>query len=299
MSISFSHQVKNELLKSEDENRCCMKSRLYGMALFSKNFSFKRITFQSENEGTTELFKRLLKELCNIDSKIEVSPSGKSFSVDINSKKNASKLMTFFGHNISEKNLVINHSNFDCDACRNAFIAGAFLSCGTISSPEKDYHLEFTAAYLNLAKSFITLLNEFELSPKLILRKGYNVVYFKDSEAIEDFLYIMGASASMFEMMNIKIVKEIRNSANRKANCETANIEKTIQASMPQIDAILKIKKKKGLDFLSKPLREMAQARLDNPELSLAELAASFEPPISKSGANHRLKRIEEIAKEL
>jgi hypothetical protein len=297
--MSFSSQVKNELLKNEYENRCCKKSMLYGMALFSKNFSFKGITFQSENEGTTELFKRLLKELCNIDAKIEVSPSGKSFSVEINSKKNAAKLLTYLGHSENEKNLVINVPNFDCETCRNAFVAGAFLSCGTISSPQKDYHLEFTIPYMNLAKSFITLLNEFELNPKLITRKGYNVIYFKDSEAIEDFLYIMGASSSMFEMMNIKIVKEIRNSANRKANCETANIEKTVQASMPQIEAILKIKKKKGLDFLSKPLKDMAVARLENPDLSLSELAASFEPPLSKSGANHRLKRLEEIAKEL
>ncbi|MBR1761896.1 MAG: DNA-binding protein WhiA [Eubacterium sp.] len=297
--MSFSSQVKNELLKNEYENRCCLKSLFYGMALFSKSFSFSEITFQSENEGITELFKHLLKELCNIESKIEISPSGKSFSIDIPSKKNAAKLMTFFGHNAGEKNLVINHSVFDCDNCRNAFIAGTFLSCGTISSPEKDYHLEFTVAYLNLARSFITLLEEHELSPKFIKRKGYNVVYFKDSEAIEDFLYIMGASSSMFDMMNIKIVKEIRNSANRKANCETANIEKTIKASMPQIEAILKIKKKKGLDFLSEPLRQMAQARLDNTELSLSELAESFEPPLSKSGANHRLKRIEQIAEEL
>jgi len=296
--MSFSSQVKNELLKNEYENRCCKKSLLYGMALFSKQFSFRRITFQSENEGTTELFRHLLKELCNIEAKIEVSPSGKSFTVDI-SKKNASKLMSFFGHNSGEKNLVVNFSNFSCESCTKAFIAGAFLSCGTVSSPKKDYHLEFNVSYLNLAKSFITLFNEFELSPKLITRKGYHVVYFKDSEAIEDFLYIMGAVNSMFEMMNEKIVKEIRNSANRKANCETANIEKTVKASMPQIEAILKIKKKKGLDFLSAPLKEMAQARLDNPDLSLAELAASFEPPLSKSGANHRLKRIEEIAKEL
>ena len=297
--MSFSSQVKNELVKNEYENRCCKKSLLYGMALFSKSFSFKRITFQSENENTAQLFKQLLKELCNIESKICVSPSGKSFTIDINSKKTASKLMTFFSHEEHEKNLVINHSNFDCPNCQNAFLAGAFLSCGTLSSPQKDYHLEFTVAYLNLTKSLITLLNEFDLSPKLTSRKGYNVVYFKDSEAIEDFLYIMGASSSMFDMMNIKIVKEIRNSANRKANCETANIEKTVKASMPQIEAILKIQKKKGLDYLSPSLREMAQARLDNPDLSLSELALTFDPPLSKSGANHRLKRIIEIAKDI
>ena len=297
--MSFSSKVKNELQKNEYENRCCQKSLLYGMALFSKSFSFSKITFQSENEGTTELFKRLLKELCNIDCKIAVSPSGKSFSIDIKSRKNATKLMSFFEHSSDEKNLVINTSNFHCDGCIKAFYAGAFLSCGTISSPEKDYHLEFTVPYLNLAKSFITLLNEADLNPKIIKRKGYNVIYFKDSETIEDFLYIMGAPSSMFDMMNIKIVKEIRNSANRKANCETANIEKTVQASMPQIEAILKIKKKKGLDWLSAPLREMAIIRLENPDLSLSELAQLFDPPISKSGVNHRLKRLEEIAKDL
>ena len=297
--MSFSSNVKNELIKNEYENRCCKKSLLYGMALFSKSFSFSRITFQSENEAITELFRRLLKELCNIESKIKVSPSGKSFCVDITSKSNASKLMAFFGHDSHEKNLVINHSNFLCENCRNAFIAGVFLSCGTISSPEKDYHLEFNITYHNLAKSFVTLLNEAEQNPRIIQRKGYNVVYIKDSESIEDFLYIMGAPSSMFDMMNIKIVKEIRNTANRKANCETANIEKTVQASMPQIEAILKIKREKGLDSLSQPLREMAEMRLENPDLSLAELAEQFDPPLSKSGANHRLKRIGEIAKEL
>ena len=297
--MSFSSQVKNELLKNEYENRCCQKSLLYGLALFSKNFSFNKIAFQSENELTTELFKRLLKELCNIDAKVNASPSGKSYTINITGKKNTAKLMTFFGHSADEKNLVINCSNFTCEECRKAFIAGAFLSCGTISSPEKNYHLEFAVKFYNLAKSFITLLNEFELSPHIIGRKGYNVVYFKDSSDIEDFLYIVGAPSSMFEMMNVKIVKEIRNSANRKANCETANIEKTIQASMPQIKAILKIQNTIGFDSLSEPLREMAQARLDNPDLSLAELAESFDPPISKSGANHRLKRLEKIAEDL
>lgn len=297
--MSFSSQVKNELVKIEYDKQCCKKSLLYGMALFSKSFSFRKITFQTENSNTAQLFKHLLKELCNIDCKISTSPSGKSFTVDIENKKTASRLMNYFAHDEHETSLKINFSNFVCPRCQNAFLAGAFLSCATVSSPEKDYHLEFIIAYLNLAKSLITLLRECELSPKLTTRKGYNIVYFKESEAIEDCLYIMGASSSMFDMMNIKIVKEIRNTANRKANCETANIEKTVNAASPQIEAILKIKKKKGLNFLSEPLKEMAQARLENPDLSLAELAQVFNPPLSKSGANHRLKRIIEIAKEL
>lgn len=297
--MSFSSQVKNELVKIEYEKNCCKKSLLYGMALFSKAFSYRGITFQTENESTVILFKRLLKELCNIDSEIAVSPSGKSFTVHIENKVSAGKLMSYFGHDIHETSLRINVSNLNCQQCQNAFLAGAFLSCGTVSSPEKDYHLEFTVAYMNLSKSFITLLQELELSPKLTKRKGYNIIYFKESEAIEDCLYIMGAASSMFDMMNVKIVKEIRNSANRKANCEAANIEKMVNAASPQIAAIIKIRDKKGLNYLTPTLREMAQIRLENPDSSLSELSEMFNPPLSKSGVNHRLKRIVKIAEEL
>jgi DNA-binding protein WhiA len=297
--MSFSSQVKNELVKIEYDNNCCKKSLLYGMALFSKLFSHREVIFQSENENIIMLVKSLLKELCNIDTKITVSPSGKIYTIDINDKATAGKLMTFFSHSERETSLRINVSNFTCPHCQNAFLAGAFLCCGTVSSPEKDYHLEFTIPYYNLSKSFVTLLQEFELSPKVTKRKGYNVVYFKGSESIEDCLYIMGAASSMFDMMNVKIVKEIRNSANRKANCEAANIEKMVNAASPQIAAIMKIQDKKGLDFLTPTLKEMAQVRLENPDSSLVELAEMFNPPLSKSGVNHRLKRIVKIAEEL
>ncbi len=297
--MSFSSKVKNELIKKEYEKSCCKRSLLYGMALFSKSFSFSELHFQSENDKITRLFKKLLLELCNVRCSIRVSPSGKNYSIIIDDKTACAKVMTYFHHTKQERSLRINHSNFVCNECVNAFIAGAFLSTGTVSSPEKDYHLEFTVPYLNLTKSLVTLLQELELEPKLTSRKGYHVIYFKDSEAIEDFLYIMGASASMFDMMNIKIVKEIRNSANRRANCETANIEKTVNAAGEQLEAIVKIKKKKGLDFLSEPLREMAEIRLKNPDLSLSELGGMFNPPLSRSGVNHRLNRIIKISKEL
>lgn len=297
--MTFSSQVKNELVKIEYENQCCKKSLLYGMALFSKVFSFREIVFQTENESIALLFQSLLKELCNIKAGISVSPSGKSFTINIDDGSTASKLMTYFGHDRTETSLRANVSNFTCPSCQNAFIAGAFLSCGTVSSPEKNYHLEFSVAYMNLSKSFVTLLQEMELSPKTTNRKGYHIIYIKESEQIEDFLYIMGASSAMFDMMNIKIVKEIRNSANRKANCETANIDKMIRAASPQIAAILKIQDKKGLDYLPASLKEMAEIRLDNPEMSLQELSEMFDPPLSKSGVNHRLKKLIKIAEEL
>ena len=297
--MSFSSEVKSELVKIEHENICCKKSLLYGMALFSKSFGYKEIVFQSQNLETAELFRDLLLELCSVQSKVSTSPAGKIYTVAVRKSINASRIMAYFGHERNETSLRINFSVFECEECQKAFIKGAFLACGAVSSPERDYHLEFSVAFMNLSKSMITALQELELQPKLTNRKGYNIIYFKDSEAIEDCLYIMGASKCMFDMMNVKIVKEIRNSANRKANCETANIEKTVAAASPQINAILKIQDKKGLDTLSEPLRQMAQIRLENPDSSLGELAEMFDPPISRSGVNHRLSRLVQIAKEL
>lgn len=297
--MTFSSQVKNELVQINTDNNCCKKSLLYGMALFSKSFSYREVFFQSKSEETALLFAGLLKELCGINVKVDTSPAGRLFSVDVVDKTMTSRIMAFFGHSRSETSLRINFSNFTCQECQNSFIKGAFLACGAISSPQKEYHLEFSVPFMNLSKSLVTALQEMELNPKITNRKGYNIIYFKDSEAIEDCLYIMGASRSMFDMMNVKIVKEIRNSANRKANCETANIEKTVAAASPQIAAIMKIEKEKGLDFLTEPLRQMAEIRLENPDSSLDELAKMFDPPISKSGANHRLAKLVKIAKEL
>ncbi|HIY34946.1 MAG TPA: DNA-binding protein WhiA [Candidatus Eubacterium faecigallinarum] len=294
--MSFSQDVKNELLKIEYENSCCEKSLLYGMLIFGKSFSQYGVSMQTENKDISELYKSLLKKYCNVDCAVKVSPKARSYSVLIENKSDCDKILGAFGHSMGGS-LKINHANFDCPTCINAFLAGTFLSCGTISDPKKDYHLEFTVPYMNLAKSLVTFLEETELSPKQSNRKGYNIVYFKGSESIEDCLYLMGASSAMFEMMNVEIIKNIRNKANRTANCETANIDKTVKASLVQIDAIEKIESTKGLDYLNNDLREMAVLRKDNPEASLAEL--SRLSGMSRSGVNHRLKKIVEIAQQI
>ena len=294
--MSFSKQVKNELLKIEYENSCCEKAMLYGMCIFGKSFFSYGVGIQTENEEISKLDKRLILKYCNVKCQVKPSAHARSFTVMINDKAQCDKILKAFGHD-GTGSLKINFSNFDCEGCQKAFLAGAFLSCGTVSNPEKDYHLEFTVPYLNLSKSLVTLLSECDIAPKTANRKGYNIVYFKDSEAIEDCLYIMGASSAMFEMMNVEIVKDFRNKANRTANCETANIEKTVKASFEHISAIEKIKEKKGLDYLKSDLREIAVLRIDNPEASLSDLARLTG--LSRSGINHRLKRIIEISKEL
>ena len=275
--MSFSQQVKNELLKIEYDSTCCEKAFLYGMCIFGKSFSSYGVGVQTENKDIAIRYAFLIKKYCNIKCDVKTSPGGKSHTVMINDKAQCEKVLAFFGHE-SKGSLKINHSNFDCENCQKSFLA-------------------FTVAFLNLSKSLVTLLEEIDLAPKTANRKGYNIVYFKDSEAIEDCLYIMGASTSMFDMMNVEIVKDFRNKANRAANCETANIERTVKASWEQSAAIEKIEEKKGLDFLKPDLKEMAVLRQDNPEASLAEL--SKLSGLSRSGVNHRLKKIVEIAKEL
>ncbi len=294
--MSFSQDVKNELIKIEYEKSCCEKAMLYGICIFGKSFSSFGVSMQSENEELAKLYKELIKKYCNVECDVKRSPGGRNYSVNIEDSAECDKILGAFGHG-DKGSLKINHSNFDCEGCINAFVAGAFLSCGTVSTPQKDYHLEFTVPYLNLSKSLVTLLGEIELSPKTSNRKGYNIVYFKGSESIEDCLYLMGASSAMFEMMNIEIVKDFRNKANRTANCEAANIEKTVKASFAHIKAIEKIESTKGLDYLKNDLKEMAVLRRDNPEMSLAEL--SKLSGMSRSGVNHRLKRIVEIAENL
>ncbi len=297
--MSFSSQVKNELVKIEYESPCCKKSLLYGMMLFGKSFSQQSVCLQTENEPTARLFRSLIKSLYNIDCRITVSPRGRNYTASVLSKTDAQKLFRSFGHSGAES-LKINHSILQCPVCLSAFIAGAFLSCGTVSDPKKDYHLEFSVPYYNLSKSLFTLFCEIdELTPKYTNRKGYNIVYFKESESIEGCLYLMGATDSMYDVMNIKIVKDFRNRANRQANCETANINKMVNAVAVQLAAIEKIWKTKGKGFLEESLQSVAQLRYDNPDSSLAELASLYPGKISKSGINHRLKKITEIANSL
>ncbi len=296
--MSFSKEVKDELIKVEYEKQCCKKALLYGLCLFGRFFSSTKVMLQTEHKGVAELYTKLMKETFNIKAEIISTPKGRSYHVSLPKRSDCEKIMKAFSHNDGES-LKINHTNFYCENCIDAFIAGAFLACGTNSSPLRDYHLEFTIPYYNLSKSFLTLLTEKELAAKYASRKGYNIIYFKESESIEDCLYIMGAPKSMFDMMNIQIMKNLRNKANRKTNCENANISKLAEASATQLNAIDKIWQKRGHTYLSENLENIAKLRYENPDASLGELASMATEEISRSGINHRLKRIVDIASEL
>ena len=181
------------------------------------------------------------------------------------------------------------------ECCRRSLMRGIFLSCGTVIDPKKNYNLELVTPTRTLCEELHELLKKEGFPFKVVMRKSKCVLYLKNSEAISDFLMYMGAYQSQMELLNIKIEKEIRNDFNRAANSETANLEKTINAAVSQIQAIDRIQKTVGLDNLPEDLKEIALLRLNYKDLSLSELGARMQPPLSKSGVNHRLKKLMKI----
>lgn len=296
--MSFSSDVKNELLSIEMIPECCEHAEGYGMLLFGRSFTSANISFAAENKVVSDQYA------ANITSITHTLPEytygeGKMSIVSVKTALERRAVLNAFGHTPGELSLRINRGNLSGDCCFAAFIRGVFLACGTISSPEKNYHLEFVIPFLKLSNDLFAVLQELNFKPKHILRKGYHIIYFKDSESIEDLLTLMGATNATLNLINIKIKKNMRNRINRRVNFETANIDRAVSACGAQTDAIRKIEAHGGLESLPDGLREMAKVRLENPEASLNELGEIFEGKLSRSGINHRLNRLVQIASEI
>ncbi|MCM1327864.1 MAG: DNA-binding protein WhiA [Ruminococcus sp.] len=300
--MSFSHSVKKELcsvITDKDRKYCC----LYGMLLFCRNFSPDRIVFQTENEQVCEFFGKLTDDVLGGKNIAEVSKNEKKsggalYSLSIPSEHFREEII--YRYRISSRTLI---HRIQEDIIGNnsvyAFIAGAFLSCGSVTEPIKEYHLEFAVPYRELAEDLAKLLVSVGINAKYTERKNMYVIYLKGSEAIEDLLTLMGATMSSIDLMNVKIYKDVRNKANRIANCDSANIERTLKASGKQIEDIEYIAETVGLENLPEDLINIAELRREYPEMSLRELGEALDKPLGRSGANHRLKRISEIAEKL
>ena len=286
-------------MTDKDRKYCC----LYGMLLFCRVFSPEAIIFQTENEYVCSLFRKLADDVIggkNITdiSEIKKKNGGALYSVSVPSEHYREEIIYRYRvsgramiHRI-QTDLIDNNSIF-------AFIAGAFLSCGSVTEPIKGYHLEFAVPYPELADDLMKLLVSVGVNAKYAERKNTCVIYLKDSEYIEDLLTLMGATMSSIDLMNVKIYKDVRNKANRIANCDAANIERTLRASEKQVEDIEYIIASEGLDSLTPELRNMAEIRLENPDVSLKELGELLDKPVGRSGANHRLKKLSEIADQI
>jgi len=261
-------------------------------------FSAAAVAFQSENPALLAGYEALVSTVCGLaqDDWERLHRVGGLNRVAIADVAACKRVLARFGHAPGEVSLRLNRANFDCDVCANAYLRGLFLTCGAVSDPRAAYHLEFRVPYHRLSRDVMTLLHELDLPARMVRRKGTNVVYLKESGHIEDCLTRIGAIQSCLELMNIKMVKDIRNAANRVANCENANVDKTVTAALAQIEAIHRLEQRGGLDSLPDELRELARLRVDNPDLSLRELGARLMPPLSRSGVNHRLQKLMELA---
>ena len=298
--MSFSYNVKEEICQSIS-NRDKSKACLYGLISFCKIVSPKKILFQTENDLVAGLYKKLISFL--LGDEIIIAET-------ITKKKNNTSLYSL---EISDKaNLIFDFYKMQTDCIRTIdttalgkkkfssfFVGGAFLSCGSVNDPLKEYHLEFVIPTKQLCDDLMEILLEFGIMAKQTERKNSHILYIKESENIEDMLTFIGAPKSSLEIMNVKILKDVRNKINRAVNCDNANIEKTLKASEKQVDSIEFLEKTVGFENLPEELRDIAELRLENPDWNLKEIAQALNPPISRSGANHRLTRLIKMAENL
>jgi len=318
--MSFSSDTKNELARIETEKKCDMLAEIAALIRTSgtiglAGFGKFKITLETDNAAVARHMKILLHDYFDIKTELGVFEGGAvgknrqskrfSYTITIDHDNRSESILRECGILlIKEGNNYISDGIYEpiirSKCCRKAYLRGAFLGAGTMSDPEKGYDLEFVMATETLANDLKKLINTFvDLSAKVVKRGKKYVVYMKKADYISDTLALMGATTQMLALEDTRIKKSMINSAKRTVNCDTANLDRTLDASLRQVKAIEKIADTKGLSWLPEKLREVAFLRLENPDMSIATLGEMLDPPLKKSGINNRLKKIEEIANKL
>ncbi len=301
--MTYAQKIKNKLLSLKIDKFCCKKAFLYGIMLFSNSFDENKIRILSENQKITDTVIHLTKTLTGIDlsAYVSVLSSGgeNKYRILCEDSDKCKSILDFFGYDKPYKSYTINKSQIECEECLSCFLRGAFLACGVILAPSKGYHTEFVFSRFNLSRDMFGFMSSHSLDVKYSKRANKYVVYSKESESIVDLLHLLGAQDAAFELMNRKIERDIRNNVNRVANCELANLQKTVSSSIIQINAINKIINSKGLDFLSDKLKETASLRLEFPDISIGELSKKHSRSVSKSCVKHRLEKIILMSEEI
>ena len=298
--MSFSGNVKQELCRLPIGRRQEAAAELYGVFLYCNAFTAELIRVTTESQDLAARLPRLMKKVFgfSFDQEPEAGQTGKLLFSVISAEK-IHKIFAQFG--LSARRDVTLHVNFGMleeDSERMAFLRGAFLAGGSVTDPAKRYHLELTTSHYKVSRETCALLLDVGFSPKETARGGNSILYFKQSDLIEDFLTALGAPVCAMGVMEAKVEKDLRNGVNRRVNCETANLTKVVDASMEQVAAIKQLQKSGQLDTLPPKLRETALVRLHNPEATLQELADMMTPPVSKSAMNHRMRKLVALAAE-
>lgn len=312
--MSFSGKVKKELAGHVSNAVHCRIAELAALismcgSVMIDEENHYAIRIRTETEPTAKKIRILLWKTFHINTEITVrdnaySRVGKTYTLTVKDNQEAIKILQATklindAGDIEENFSLTNNIVIKKDCCKRAFIRGAFMAAGSISDPNKSYHFEIKCSSEKKAEQLINLLKKYDIEGKMVARKGNYVVYLKEGEGIVDVLNVMEAHVSLMEMENVRILKGMSNYYNRQVNCETANIKKTVATSVRQIEDIKYIMKSKGINYLPPKLQEIALVRIDNPDASLQELGQRLEPPLGKSGVNHRLRKICQIADDL
>lgn len=306
--MSFATETKNELSRVETEKKHCQLAEIAGFLRVNGSIGLVgmgkfKIVITTDNPAVARHYKKLIKEYFNVDMELLIVEAaalkkGHIYRLTIEPNMRSESILRETGILlVREGNNFISDGIFDGiirnKCCRKAYLRGIFMGAGTVSDPDKSYHLEFVCHSENLAKDLKKLINTFvDLTAKIVKRKGRYVVYMKNSQYISDTLAIMGAHAKVLAFENVKIKKELLNETIRITNCDNANTDRAVDAAGKQIATIKKLKEKGLFEGLPKKLQEVAELRLENPDMSLAQLGEMLSPPLKKSGVNNRMKRI-------
>ncbi len=299
--MSFASDVKTELCRVPISSKCCAISECYGILLFCNTFSKSSVKIITECRPFVKRLPKLFMRAFGVafDQLPEDDGLSGKVTLTITGEDSMARILEVYGY--EPEGIFAHHINFGVleeDCCRQSFVRGAFFAGGSVTDPKKTYHLELVTDHYSVSREALSLLLDMGFEPKSTARGGNYITYFKNSEAIEDFLTTIGAPVSAMEIMSAKIMKDMTNSVNRRVNCDTANVTKIVEASQEQLEAIRKLEKAGKLFTLPDRLRKTAILRMENPELSLSQLAAIADPPVTKSCLNHRLKKLTEIAKK-
>ena len=301
--MSFSFDTKNELCKLPVQRRCCAQAETYGILLYCHTFSSSEVRIITENPNFAARLPRLFHRAFDLWFDRQPGqgeePRGKMI-FQITDRGKLDHIIDLLGYDPRQSlALHVNFAMVEEECCRAAFFRGCFFAGGSITDPSKRYHLELTSSHLQASRELEVLLRESGYPPKSVARNGSAVTYFKQSDQIEDFLTLIGAPAAAMRIMSTKVEKGIRNSVNRRLNCDSANLDKAVEAAQSQGAAIRRLHAAGRLAELPDKLQETAALRLAHPELSLSELAEAFDPPVTKSCLNHRLRKLMELAGKL
>lgn len=300
--MSFSFDTKNELCKLPLQRRCCAQAEAYGVLLYCHTFSASEVRIITQNPNLAARLPRLFQRAFDLrfDRQPDPSEEGGKMVFQIARQEKLDHIIDLLGYGPRQSlALHINFAMVEEECCRAAFFRGCFFAGGSITDPFKRYHLELTSSHLQASRELGVLLRESGYPPKSVARNGSSVTYFKQSDQIADLLTLIGAPVAAMKIISAKLEKDLRNSVNRRLNCDSANLDKAVEAAQSQGEAIRKLRAAGRLADLPDKLQETAALRLEFPELSLSELAEQFDPPVTKSCLNHRLRKLVELAEGL